>query len=96
MSTKNLIDLQQGNGEQIEDDGQDEPNLQSMGLDDSEDIDLLNDDYDDVTEIESQNVEDNLDDLQALISDTQSKLFTQYQLFFTILSNFDLFRRERG
>lgn len=35
-------------------------------------MDLINDELDDVTEIESHNVEENLDDLEALISDTKS------------------------
>lgn len=54
-------------------------NLVNMGLDESEDIDVLNEDCDDVTEIESHNVEDNLDDLQALISDTQSIFISSNQ-----------------
>ena len=45
-----------------------------MALDESEDADLLNEEYDDITEIESNHVEENLDNLQALISDTRSKL----------------------
>lgn len=73
MSSNNLIDLKAGNGDLAQ--NEDEPNLQNLGLDESEDVDLLNDEYDDVTEIESHNVEDNLDDLQALISDTQSNFF---------------------
>lgn len=43
-----------------------------MNLDESEDMDLINDELDDVTEIESHNIEENLDDLEALISDTKS------------------------
>lgn len=72
-NTSNLIDLKSGNDELHPEGENEESNLQDMGLGESEDADLLNDDYDDVTEIESHNVEDNLDDLQALIFDTQSK-----------------------
>lgn len=47
-------------------------NFLDMNLDESEDMDLINDELDDVTEIESHNIEENLDDLEALISDTKS------------------------
>jgi hypothetical protein len=73
MSSKGLLNLQSGNGELLDSNNQEGPNLHSLGLDESDDVDLLNEEYDDVTEIESLNVEDNLDDLQALIHDTQSK-----------------------
>ena len=52
-----------------------EPTLQQIALDESEDADILNEDYDDITEIESNHVEENLDNLQALISDTRSMSF---------------------
>lgn len=52
-----------------------EPTLQQIALDESEDADILNEDYDDITEIESNHVEENLDNLQALISDTRSMPF---------------------
>lgn len=72
MSSVMQIDVKGSNDHlNVEDD--EEPNLQSMGLEESEDDDILNDDFESVTEIESQNVEENLDDLQALISDTVSK-----------------------
>jgi len=70
MSSNKLNNDHSANGDHIEFEEDEEVNLQSMGLEESDDMDLLNDDYDDVTEIESHNVEDNLDDLQALISDT--------------------------
>ena len=44
-----------------------------LNLDDSDDPDIMNEDLDDITEIESNPVTDNLDDLQALIQDTKSK-----------------------
>lgn len=56
-------------------DNPNEPTLQQIALDESEDADILNEDYDDITEIESNHVEENLDNLQALISDTRSMPF---------------------
>lgn len=50
-----------------------ETNLQQIALDESEDVDVLNEECDDITEIESNHVEENLDNLQALISDTRSE-----------------------
>jgi hypothetical protein len=40
-------------------------------LGESQDSDIFNENLDDVTEIESNKVEENLDDLQALIFDTK-------------------------
>lgn len=54
-------------------DSKEETNLQQIALDESEDVDVLNEEYDDITEIESNHVEENLDNLQALISDTRSE-----------------------
>lgn len=55
-----------------------EPDLHQIALDESEDADILNEDYDDITEIESNHVEENLDNLQALISDTRSEFLASY------------------
>jgi len=40
-----------------------ETNLQQIALDESEDVDVLNEECDDITEIESNHVEENLDNL---------------------------------
>jgi hypothetical protein len=44
-------------------DSKEETNLQQIALDESEDVDVLNEEYDDITEIESNHVEENLDNL---------------------------------
>lgn len=48
-------------------------NLPPIALEEDEDVDILNEDYDDITEIESNHIDENLDNLEALIFDTKSK-----------------------
>jgi hypothetical protein len=81
--SNNLLDAKLGKHKEVLD-------LNHMGLDESEDSGVLNEEVDDVTELESNNIEDNLDDLQALISDTHST-----QLFISfILTIFRYSRRQ--